>query len=158
MYYADSADIEELGWDRFISGAWESIFVDYRSTAGIRSICRRWSDLLQVGLGCSQDIADNLVRGQVMVRQDRDLMTIRDPERLLAAMDEVLADIGADLADLDEVGPAERAGLISAHRELRGFLRDNFLGPADSVGSIDAAGSIIGVGSIDAVGSTDADG
>ncbi len=54
MYYADTADIEELGWDRFVSGAWETIFVDYRSTAGIRSICRRWSDLLQAGLGCSE--------------------------------------------------------------------------------------------------------
>jgi len=129
VYYADTADIEELGWDRFISGAWETIFVDYRSTAGIRSICRRWSDLLQAGLGCSQEVADELVRSQVMMRQDRDLMSIRDPERLLAAMDEVLADIGSDLAELDEVGPAERAALVTAYHELRGFLRDNFLGP-----------------------------
>jgi hypothetical protein len=149
VYYADAADIEELGWDRFISGAWESIFVDCRSTAGIRSICRRWSDLLQVGLGCSEEMADELVRNQVMMRQDRDLMTIRDPERLLAAMDEVLADIGADLADLDEVRSAERADLMAAHRELRSFLRDTFLrptdallGPADAIGSIDAVGSI----------------
>ena len=133
MYYGDTTDIEELGWDRFISGAWETIFVDYRSTAGIRSICRRWSDLLQAGLGCSQEVADELVRNQVMMRQDRDLMSIRDPERLLAAMDEVLADIGADLADLDEVRPAERGDLITAHRVLRGFLRDNFLGPNDLV-------------------------
>jgi hypothetical protein len=139
MYYADTADIEELGWDRFVSGAWETIFVDYRSTAGIRSICRRWSDLLQAGLGCSQEVADALVRGQVMLRQDRDLMAIRDPERLLTAMDEVLADIGADLAELDEVGPAERANLVTAHRELRGFLRDSFLGP-DETGASDEVG------------------
>ena len=129
MYFGDTVDIEELGWDRFISGAWEAIFVDYRSTAGIRSICRRWSDLLQAGLGCSQEVADELVRTQVMMRQDRDLMSIRDPERLLTAMDEVLGDIGADLADLDEVRPAERGVLMAAHRELRGFLRENFLGP-----------------------------
>jgi hypothetical protein len=140
VYYADTADIEELGWDRFVSGAWETIFVDYRSTAGIRSICRRWSDLLQAGLGCSQDVADELVRSQVMMRQDRDLMAIRDPERLLAAMDEVLADIGADLADLDEVRPAERGDLITAHHVLRGFLRENFLGPDDLVGPDGAGG------------------
>jgi hypothetical protein len=133
VYYGDTTDIEELGWDRFISGAWETIFVDYRSTAGIRSICRRWSDLLQAGLDCSQEVADELVRNQLMMRQDRDLMSIRDPERLLAAMDEVLADIGADLADLDEVRPAERGDLITAHRVLRGFLRDNFPGPNDLV-------------------------
>jgi hypothetical protein len=134
VYYGDTADIEELGWDRFISGAWETIFVDYRSTAGIRSICRRWSDLLQAGLGCSQEVADELVRTQVMMRQDRDLMTIRDPVELLAAMDDVLADIGAELPDLDEVRPAERGDLIAAHRELRGFLRDNFLGPDEAEG------------------------
>jgi hypothetical protein len=132
VYYGDTTDIEELGWDRFISGAWETIFVDYRSTAGIRSICRRWSDLLQAGLGCSQEVADELVRTQVMMRQDRDLMAIRDPEQLLAAMDDVLADIGAELAELDEVPPAERSKLTTAHRELRGFLRDNFLGPDEA--------------------------
>jgi hypothetical protein len=77
VYFADTVDIEELGWDRFISSAWEAIFVDYRSTAGIRSICRRWSDLLQAGR-------------------------------------------------------ARRPG--SRHRELRGFLRENFLGPDDLLG------------------------
>jgi hypothetical protein len=139
MYYADAADVEELGWDRFISRSWETIFVDYRSTAGIRSICRRWSDLLQAGLGCSQEVADELVRGQVMLRQDRDLMTIRDPVRLLTAMDEVLADIGADLAELHEVGPADRANLVTAHRELRNFLHGSFLG-SDEAGVSDEVG------------------
>ena len=42
------------------------------------------------------------------MRQDRDLMTIKDPERLLAAMDEVLADIGADIAELPEIRPSDR--------------------------------------------------
>jgi hypothetical protein len=134
MYYGDSADIEELGRDRFISDTWEAIFVGYGSTAGIRSICRRWSDLLQAGLGCSQEVADELVRGQVMLGQDRDLMAIRDPERRMLAMDDLLADIGADLADLDQAGPADRANLMSAHRELRRFLRDGYLGPADGSG------------------------
>jgi hypothetical protein len=137
VYYADTADIDELGWDRFVTGAFEAIFVGYRSTAGIRTICRRWSDLLQAGLTCSEEVADELVRAQVMLRQDRDLMAIRDAERLLVAMDEVLADIGADLADLD-VSPADRAHLLTAHRELRRFLRDTFLGPGDAA---DAAAS-----------------
>ena len=140
MYYGDSTDIEELGRDRFVSDTWEAIFVGYGSTAGIRSICRRWSDLLQAGLGCSQDVADELVRGQVMLRQDRDLMTIRDAERRMQAMDEVLADIGADLADLDEISPADRAILMAAHRELRRFLRDGYLGPADGAEDADGAG------------------
>jgi hypothetical protein len=127
MYYSDLEDIEEIGWDRFICGAWEAIFVGYRSTKGIRSIARRWSDLLQAGLGCSEEIADLLLRDQVVVRQDRDLMTIKDPERLLAAMDEVLADIGGDIADLPEIRPSDRDRLLAAHRRLREFLGENFL-------------------------------
>jgi len=128
MYYSDPEDIDEIGWDRFVCEAWEAIFVGYRSTAGIRSIGRRWSDLLQAGLGCPEEIADLLLRDQVIVRQDRDLMTIKDPERLLAAMDQVLADIGTDLAELHKIRPSDRDRLLAAHRELREFLRENFLG------------------------------
>jgi hypothetical protein len=130
MYESDLADAAEIGWDRFISGIWESIFVGYR-LSGIRTICRRWSDLLQAGLGCSEELADDLVRAEVMVRQDRDLMTIRDPEELLAGMFEVLADIGADLADstdaaeLPPIRPSERAQLLTAHEQLSQFLRDD---------------------------------
>ena len=127
MYFSDLEDIEEIGWDRFICGAWEAIFVGYRSTAGIRSIARRWSDLLQAGLGCPEEIADLLLREQVVVRQDRNLMTIKDPERLLGAMDEVLSDIDADIAELPEIGPSDRDRLLAAHRALREFLRENFL-------------------------------
>jgi len=135
VYDSDLADIEEIGWDRFICGAWEAIFVGYRSTIGIRSIGRRWSDLLQAGLGCSEEIADLLLRDQVIVRQDRDLMTIKDPERLLAAMDQVLADIGADIPELLEIRPSDRDRLLPAHRVLREFLRENFLDP-DSAGGL----------------------
>jgi hypothetical protein len=126
VYFSDPEDIEEIGWDRFIYGAWEAIFVSYRSTKGIRSIARRWSDLLQAGLGCSEEMADLLLREQVVVRQDRNLMTIKDPERLLAAMDEVLADIGGDIAELPEIRPSERDRLLAAHCGLREFLRENF--------------------------------
>lgn len=127
MYFSDLEDIEEIGWDRFICGAWEAIFVGYRSMMGIRSIARRWSDLLQAGLGCSEEMADLLLRDQVVVRQDRNLMTIKDPERLLAAMDEVLGDIGADITELPEIGPSDRDRLLAAHGALREFLRENFL-------------------------------
>jgi hypothetical protein len=127
VYFSDLEDIEEIGWDRFIYGAWQAIFVGYRSMAGIRSIARRWSDLLQAGLGCSEEIADLLLREQVVVRQDRNLMTIRDPERLLAAMDEVLGDIGPDITELPEIGSSDRDRLLAAHHALREFLRENFL-------------------------------
>ena len=125
MYDNDLADIEEIGWDRFIYGAWESIYLAYRSS-GVRSIGRRWSDLLQAGLGCTQELADVLVRDQVIVRQDRDLMAIKDSERLLAAMDEVLADIGSELGELAGIGPADRESLLAAYQKLAEFLRANF--------------------------------
>jgi hypothetical protein len=125
VYDNDLADIEELGWDRFIYGAWEAIYLGYRSS-GVRSIGRRWSDLLQAGLGCPEEIADTLVHDQVILRQDRDLMAIKDPQRLLAAMDEVLADIGSELAELAEIRPAEREKLLAAHRALTALLRENF--------------------------------
>jgi len=126
VYDNNLADIEEIGWDRFIYGAWEAIFLGYRSFGGIRSIGRRWSDLLQAGLGCSEEIADILVRDQVIIREDRDLMAIKDPERLLAAMTEILADIGSELAELDGIGPADRERLLAGYGALTGFLRENF--------------------------------
>jgi hypothetical protein len=54
-------------------------------------------------------------------------MTIKDPERLLAAMDEVLGDIGVDIAELPEIRPSDRDRLLAAHSALREFLRENFL-------------------------------
>jgi hypothetical protein len=126
VYDSDLADIEEVGWDRFITDAWTGIFVGYRSLTGIRALGRWWSDLLQAGLGCPPEVADELVRAEVLVRQDRDLMGIRDPDELLTAMDEVLADMGADLAELAEVPPGDRDRLLASHHALRAFLRANF--------------------------------
>jgi len=126
VYDSDLADIEEIGWDRFIYGAWEAIFLGYRSFGGIRSIGRRWSDLLQAGLGCPEQIADVLVRDQVIVRQDRDLMAIKDPGRLMAAMAEILADVGSELGELAGITPADRERLLAAHQRLTEFLRENF--------------------------------
>jgi hypothetical protein len=134
VYDSTPADIAEIGWDRFITDAWTQIFVGYRSLTAIRVLGRRWSDLLQAGLSCPREIADELVRAEVVLPQGRDLMSIRDPEELLAAMDEVLADMGADLAETAEIPPADRDRLVASHRDLRAFLRASFLG-ADAVPS-----------------------
>jgi hypothetical protein len=42
-------------------------------------------------------------------------------------MDEVLVDIGADLAELPEVPPADRDRMLASHRDLRVFVRASFL-------------------------------
>jgi hypothetical protein len=122
MYEFDLGDLDELGFDKFVANGWESIFVGYHSNSGIRTIGRRWRDLLQGSLGCREEVADELVRDQVIIRQDRDLMAIRDPEELLAAMAQVLADMGADLADSIEVRPADRPRLMAAYARLREIL------------------------------------
>jgi hypothetical protein len=142
VYESDPADIEDLGWERFITDAWTQIFVGYRSYTGIRMMGRRWSDLLQAGLNCPAEIADELVRAEVVLQQGRDLMSIRDPDELLAGMDEVLADMGADLAELAEIPAADRDRLVASHRDLRAFLRENFLGadPVLTDGGLGGAG------------------
>lgn len=127
MYDSDPAVIEEIGWARFVTDAWTQIFVGYQSMTGIRTLGRRWSDLLQAGLDCPQEVADLLVRAEVMQREDRDLMSIRDPALLLAAMDEVLADMGTDLAEMAEIPPADQGRLLASHHELRAMLRASFL-------------------------------
>lgn len=130
MYDYDPSDLAELGWDGFVSKVWESIFVGYRSFSGIRTLGRRWSDLLQGGIGCSPDIADDLVREQVlMMSEGRPILTSRNPLEVLAGMDQVLADMGADLAGLEDVGPADRSRLVTQLARLRQFVRENSFGP-----------------------------
>jgi hypothetical protein len=124
MYENDPADIADIGWDKFVSGVWESIFVGYHSNTSVRTIARRWSDLLQGGIGCSEEIADELVRTEIMQREDREILTTRDPLAMLAAMDEALADMGLDLAELDWIRPAERSRLVAGHARLRQYLRE----------------------------------
>ena len=126
MYYQDAQDLEDLGWERVVARIWETIFVGYRSMAGIRTMARHWSDLLQVGAGCSPELADALVRYQVFQRADRDLFAIRDPVRLLAAMAAILADFGADLADSSAVPSADRAALVAGHRAVVDLLATQF--------------------------------
>jgi hypothetical protein len=132
VYENDPEDLAELGWDRFVSEVWASIYVGYSSNTGIRTICRRWSDLLQGGLGCSQEVADDLVRTHVFRREDRGPLDGNDALGTLRSMDEILADIGMDLAELDGIRPAERSALLAEHQRLREFLQESSLGSQDT--------------------------
>ncbi len=125
MYENDPADIAEVGWEKFVTGIWESIFVGYQTGRGVRTLGRRWSDLLQAGMDCSQELADELVRLEIVQREDRVTLRRRDPLELLAAMDDILADMGDDLADVDTVRPGERAALTTGLARLRSFLRES---------------------------------
>jgi hypothetical protein len=135
VYDYDPAEVAELGWDRFVSTAWESIFVGYNSYRGIRTLGRRWSDLIQGGLGCSQQLADDLVREQVVLMEGRPMLSSKDPLKVLAGMDEVLADMGADLAELAEIRPAERSRLVAELARMRRFVRESSFGPEPDSGS-----------------------
>jgi hypothetical protein len=118
-YDHDPEDVAAPGWEEFIARQWESIFIGYRSHAGLRRMCRRWSDLLEVGLGCPQDVADLLVRSEILHRADRDLVGVADARDLVAGMAAVLADVRTDLAEM--AGAPD--GLLDAHARLLGFVR-----------------------------------
>lgn len=124
VYDHDPDEVSVLGWDEFIARQWESIFVGYRSATGLRKICRRWSDLIEAGLGCSQDIADLLVRAEILDRADRDLEGLTRAAELVSGMAEVLADIRFDLLEMAEIGPDQRAGLLERHRQLHAHIYD----------------------------------
>jgi hypothetical protein len=123
VYDNDPDDVERLGWEEFVTRQWESIFVGYRSSAGLRATCRRWSDLLEAGLGCSQEVADLLVRAEILQRADRDLEGTRDVAKLLAGMDQVLADVRIDLMEMGEVAPEQLDGLLRQQARLRALAR-----------------------------------
>jgi hypothetical protein len=123
VYDHDPEEIGRLGWEEFIARQWESIFVGYRSAAGLRKTCRRWSDLLEAGLGCSQELADLLVRREIIDRADRDLEGLTDAGALVAGMAGVVADVRADLEELETAQPGPAAALLAAHARLLAFLR-----------------------------------
>jgi hypothetical protein len=131
MYDHDQTDVAELGWDGFVEDVWQSIFVGYRRFTGIRTIARRWSDLLQGGLGCTEELADELVRVQIMDMEGRTKLASKDPLVVLDGMDEVLADMTGDLAEMHGVEPAERDRLLAGMTRLRAFLRQDSAGPQD---------------------------
>jgi hypothetical protein len=118
MYDHDPQDIDLLGWPEFIARQWESIFVGYRTGSGLRRTGRRWSDLFQAGLGCSQDLADELVRTQIVDRVDRNLEDAYRSDDLLAAMYEVVADLPEGLKELASDGIAVPGPVLARTGEL----------------------------------------
>ncbi len=134
MYDHDLEDLAALGWDEFIARQWESIFAGYRAGAGLRRICRRWSDLFEAGLGCPQEVADLLVRNQIIDRADRDLEGIADAGALVAGMAGVVADVRTDLAELAGAPGSQAAGLLAAHARLLHFIRGYAFGSDDDTG------------------------
>jgi hypothetical protein len=127
VYDHDPEDVAALGWEEFIARQWESIFAGYRSKTGLRKVGRRWSDLLEAGLGCPQEVADLLVRKEIIDRADRDLEGATDAQSLVTGMLAVLTDVRADLPEAP--GAADSvAGLLEAHTRLLTFVRSYALG------------------------------
>lgn len=126
MYDHDPGEVAELGWAEFISRQWDNIFTGYRTGRGRRLLCRRWADLFEAGLGCSPQLADELVRAEVLDRADRDLEGTRNPGALVTGMVRLVADARRDLIELAELGDAsaQRPGLLDRHAELVAFLRE----------------------------------
>jgi hypothetical protein len=125
VYDHDEGELEDLGWDEFIRRQWDAVYTAYRTGRGRRTLCRGWADLLEAGLGCRQDLADEMVRLEILDRADRDLEGTSDPRALVTGMTQVVADVRADLLDL---GPEELGtglpGLLERHAALQEFLRD----------------------------------
>jgi hypothetical protein len=138
VYDHDLEELAALGWDEFMARQWESIFTGYWTRVGLRRICRRWSDLLEVGLGCSQELADLLVRREILDRADRDLEGLTDAGALVAGMAGLVADVRADLAELEPVQPGPAAILLAAQARLLAFLRAYAFGD-DGAGEADCA-------------------
>ena len=129
VYDHDAQEIEELGWEEFIARQWDSIFVGYRSWSGMRTTARRWSDLLEAGLGCSQEIADQLVQAEIIGGPERGLEGA-DARAVVSGMVAVLADVRMDLAE-SALDPQAAAKLLDQHAKLLSFLRSYALGDDD---------------------------
>ena len=123
VYDHDPDDIAVLGWEEFTLQQWESIFFGYRSWAGLRTLGRRWSDLIEAGLGCSQEVADRLVNVVVVNGQDSYLNGAGDATAVLSGMTDVLASIPAALGEMAGLEPNVTAELLERHARLLSFIR-----------------------------------
>jgi hypothetical protein len=128
VYDHEPEEVEALGWEEFVTRQWETIFAGYRSKAGLRKMCRRWSDLIEVGLDCSQEIADLLVKAEIVGRGDRDLEGTADSQALVAEMTDVLADLRTDLLQMDEMETELAETLLGRHALLLTFIHAYALG------------------------------
>jgi hypothetical protein len=131
VYDHDPADVAFLGWEEFTLQQWESIFFAYRSWAGLRTLGRRWSDLVEAALGCSQDVADKLVNAVVINGPARSVDGAGDAADIVHGMTEVLARIPAALGDMAGLEPGVTATLLKQHARLLTFIRAQALGPDD---------------------------
>ena len=132
MYDHDPCEVEELGWEEFIARQWESIFAGYRSWAGLRTMGRRWGDLIEAGLGCSQEVADGLVRSGLIAGPDRGLQGA-DAEAVVTGMIGLLADVRTDLAQMTGLEPGLSARLLDQHARLLRFVQVYALGRRTAV-------------------------
>jgi hypothetical protein len=123
VYDHDPDDVAVLGWEEFTLQQWESIFFGYRSWAGLRTLGRRWSDLLEAGLGCSQDVADKLVNAAV-INGPAAAWTAGDAQAIVSGMTGVLARIPAALSDMADLEPGATATLLKQHARLLSFIQD----------------------------------
>jgi hypothetical protein len=135
VYDHDQGELADLGWEEFIRRQWDAVYTAYRTGRGRRTLCRGWADLLEAGLDCSQELADLLVRAEILDRADRDLEGTTNPRALVAGMSRVITDVRTDLLELGpeelrllepcsrEEGPA-LPGLLDRHAALRDFLGD----------------------------------
>jgi hypothetical protein len=118
MYDHDREDIDVLGWEEFILRQWESVFLGYRSSAAIRTLGRRWVDLIEAGIGCSQGIADELVRTEIVEREDRTMAGARNSAALLEEMTEVLEGLAGALIRMPQIPADQLAELLKQHARL----------------------------------------
>jgi hypothetical protein len=123
VYDHDPDDVAVLGWEEFILQQWESVFFGYRSWAGLRTLGRRWSDLIEAGLGCSQEVADKLVNAAVINDPDA-AWTAGDAKAIVSGMTSVLARIPAALSDMADLEPGVTATLLKQHARLLSFIQD----------------------------------
>ncbi len=91
---------------------------------------------MQAGLGCSQEMADLLVRNQIVARVDRDLEGMASSLDVIAGMYDVLTDMRADLVELIGEGRAA-PGLLDAHARLLAAVHSYAFGRESGVGSPD---------------------
>jgi hypothetical protein len=131
VYDHDPDDVAVLGWEDFIVQLWESIFFGYRSWTGLRTLGRRWSDLIEVGLDCSQQVADRLVNAAVINDPNRFMDGAGDAAAIVSGMTGVLARIPIVLSEMADLEPGVTATLLSQHARLLRFIQAQALG-ADS--------------------------
>jgi hypothetical protein len=129
VYDHDPDDVAVLGWEEFVLRQWESVFFGYRSWAGLRTLGRRWSDLIEAGLGCSQEVADRLVKAAVIDGPNRSRDGAGDAADIVSGMTDVLARIPAALGDMAGLEPGVTATLLKRHARLLSFIQAQAVGP-----------------------------